>query len=626
MLLVMRATLTDSSLQEKLVEDGYVVVDLLNEHLLTSLRELWDRSGGKLEGFHSTIHSDSVDHKKYVDSELRGVIAPRVDEVFDRHRCVIANFVAKAPGPSSEMPEHLDWTMVADPGVISVAVWAPLVDTNQENGGLRLIRGSHRDLKALSGTPHFPSFEEMRSVSGRFANEDRVQLNLQAGQAVIYDHRLVHYSPPNYSESDRIAINVAVVPREARTYHHHLHLDGRVERFQVDDAFYVSQNIHESPRGGLSFGYVPREFYCKLPAAQEDLDPGRRVTFSDPELQAAFARDGYVKVPLISPQDVAELMSAWENLSSQRGPGFHASMYSDDRAFKAGTDQAVRAVLGPALEDWLEDHTAYVGNFVVKSPGPESEVGPHRDWTFVDESKYSTMTVWCPLTDTDDRNGTLRVVPGSHRWVQNPRGTPIDTFPFPFEGLREPLRERDSIPIAVRAGEAIIADHRLVHGSQPNLSEDVRVVAACGAAPAEAQLRHLYFVEDGVADVYAADDPDFFNELVPGQRPSAAPIERINFDSFEVTEEQFDRWLGRRSPAEPTAFDVDGEPVTAPQQAAATNEYRVDLAHRPVHEPTFRRRLWNVMSWDQRNKLHGAWRRLPAPLQRSLDLRRSAKS
>ncbi len=33
MLLVMRATLTDSSLQEKLVEDGYVVVDLLNEHL-----------------------------------------------------------------------------------------------------------------------------------------------------------------------------------------------------------------------------------------------------------------------------------------------------------------------------------------------------------------------------------------------------------------------------------------------------------------------------------------------------------------------------------------------------------------------------------------------------------------
>lgn len=616
----MRATLRDAAMQARLVEDGYVVVDLLGAGDLTSLRTLWDGGGVALNGFHSTIHSDSIDHKRMVDERLRSILAPRVDELFDRHRCVVANFVAKAPGPGSEMPEHLDWSMVADPGIISVGVWAPLVDTDRANGGLGVIRRSHRDLVALSGTPHFPSFEEMRAISGRFAEEDRIALDLRAGQAVIYDHRLIHFSPPNDSGSDRVAVNVAVVPREARTHHHHLHPDGTVERFQVDDSFYVSHEIGEVPSSGLSMGAVPREFACLLPASDGSAADGRRITFSDPELQDAFARDGYVKVPLISAEEVAELNAVWEGLSSQSAPGFHATMYSADSGLKQRIDAAVRGVLAPALEGWLEDHTVFVGNFVVKVPGPESEVGPHQDWTFVDESKYSTMTVWCPLSDTDDRNGTLRVVPGSHRWVQNPRGTPIDSFPFPYEGLRQELRERDSIPIAARAGEAIFADNRVVHGSLPNLSADVRVVAACGAAPAEAELLHLYLVEPGVADVYAADDPQFFNDLTPGQRPDAEPVDRIRFESVDVTPGLFNEWLGRRMPLSGEAAAVGATEASAAVSANGGS----DRAHPPEHEPTFRRRAWNLMSWQQRNRIYTMWSRLPAGVRRALDVRRDA--
>lgn len=615
----MRATLRDSSSQQRLVEDGYVVVDLLDGEALASLTELWDEVGAGLTGFHSTIHSDSVAHKRRVDEQLRSILTPRVEGRFDRHRCVIANFVAKAPGDGSEMPEHLDWTMVADPDLISVGVWAPLVDTDRANGGLSVIRGSHRDLLAISGTPHFPSFDEMRSISHRFADEDRIELDLRAGQAVIYDHRVVHYSPANRSDAERVAVNVAVVPREARLFHHHLHPSGSVERFQVDDSFYVTHDIHEVPDSGLSQGLIAREFACLRPEpAAAAAAP--RATFKDPELQAAFARDGYVRIPLISAEQVAELRATWEEISNRHGSGFHATMYSDDPAFKAAIDGPVRAILGPALERWLDGHTAFVGNFVVKDPGPASEVGPHQDWTFVDESRYTTAIAWCPLIDTDDGNGTLRVVPGSHRWIENPRGAPIDAFPFPYEGLREQLRERDSVPIAVRAGEAIISDHRLVHSSLPNMSDEVRMVAGCGVAPSEAPLRHLFFVADGVADVYAADDPQFFNELVPGRRPEAEPIERIEFESVAVTAAQLDRWLGRRWPATEPAPEVTAEPA-AP--AAELNGYG-GQAHRPAHEPTFRRRAWNLLSWDQRNRIHAAWRRLPDPVRRTLDIRRGA--
>lgn len=621
----MRETLRDATLQAQLVEDGFVVVDLLEEGDLAALTDVWEGDSVELSGFHSTIHSDSLEHKRRVDERLRSILGPRIAALFDGHRCVVANFVAKAPGPDSEMPEHLDWSMVADAGVISVGVWAPLVNTDRRNGGLGVIRGSHRDLVALSGTPHFPSFDEMRSISSRFAEEDRIALDLRAGQAVIYDHRLVHFSPPNDSEIERVAVNVAVVPREAATYHHHLRPDGSVERFRVDDGFYVSHDIREPPAGGLSMGVVPREFACLRPEPDEPDPQPQRATFNDPGLQAAFARDGYVKVPLISADQVAELNAVWEELSKQREPGFHATMYSGDRERKKAIDEAVRAVLAPALEPWLKDHAIFVGNFVVKVPGPESEVGPHQDWTFVDESKYATMTVWCPLADTDDRNGTLRVVPGSHRWVSNPRGTPIDSFPFPYEGLREQLRERDSIPIAARAGEAVIADNRVVHGSLPNLSDDVRVVAACGAAPAEADLLHLYFVEPGVADVYAAGDPEFFNDLTPGTRPDAEPVKRISFEAVDVTSELFDRWLGRRMPVNGDEAP-SGSVAAAPSAAAPAEASGASGAHPPAYEPTFRRRAWNLMSWQQRNRIHTVWRRLPARVRRAVDVRRSAPS
>ena len=67
---------------------------------------------------------------------------------------------------------------------------------------------------------------------------------MNAGDAIIYDHRLFHGSPANRSSELRIAINYAMIPNELNSWH--LYLDNnKINAFEVDDEFYLNCTTHE---------------------------------------------------------------------------------------------------------------------------------------------------------------------------------------------------------------------------------------------------------------------------------------------------------------------------------------------------------------------------------------------
>ncbi len=65
----------------------------------------------------------------------------------------------------------------------------------------------------------------------------------------------------------------------------------------------------------------------------------------------------------------------------------------------------------------------------------------HQNWTFVDEDKFTSVSVWVPLCDVSRFNGTLEVVPKTHNTLTKYRSPsipwvfaePVDVV-VPFEG------------------------------------------------------------------------------------------------------------------------------------------------------------------------------------------------
>lgn len=260
--------------------------------------------------------------------------------------------------------------------------------------------------------------------------------------------------------------------------------------------------------------------------------------FRDAQVQAAFEKDGYVILDLLSSEQVAGLREFAERLDrdgvSRRG--FRVSMDLADPQRVREASAEIQRVAGAALTAHVHDHQSFVASFVVKDPHEASLVPPHQDWAFVDETRFTSATVWTALVDMDRENGGLGVIPGSHKVLDAPRASPSPQCPsliaphifalYPYLQI-QPLR----------AGQAIAWDHRMVHGSPPNRSGRTRIAAGIGVARREAPLVH-HFLAPGASpatlETYSVD-PEFFHRYGnaslgrlydAGKRPDAPLLTR----------------------------------------------------------------------------------------------------
>lgn len=251
----------------------------------------------------------------------------------------------------------------------------------------------------------------------------------------------------------------------------------------------------------------------------------RPDTFADPATEAGFRSAGFAVVPLLRGATLDRARTAVSALARTTPDQFAATLYDPDAEHRRLVDATLRPLLAEALAPHLTDHRCYVANLLVKPPGPGTELGVHQDWTFVDEERFTSATVWCPLVDVDEGNGTLVVFAGSHLLGPSFRGSP--RLPTPFDGLEDEIRAGHGTVVTAGAGDAVVYDHRLVHWSGPNRSDEDRPAIGAGIAPRSAPLVHLHADADGLVTRYEVED-DFLSELTfasPPPRPrSATPV------------------------------------------------------------------------------------------------------
>ncbi|MCB9256493.1 MAG: phytanoyl-CoA dioxygenase family protein [Chitinophagales bacterium] len=192
-------------------------------------------------------------------------------------------------------------------------------------------------------------------------------------------------------------------------------------------------------------------------------------------------------IGLESIKKLESIYNKYHKVKTKKGGMFY-SLYSLDLDYRKKVHEEIEAILNVEFKKRFSDYKSVINSFIVKYNGEESAFTLHQDSTSLDEEKYSPLSVWIPLQDTNLENGCLCVIPQSHKIFYPYRGI---SFSTPFHKIENTLRKY-LVPIEMKAGDILLFDNRMVHYSPENNSKKPRLVVMSGLFPKEASLQNCY--------------------------------------------------------------------------------------------------------------------------------------
>jgi len=270
----------------------------------------------------------------------------------------------------------------------------------------------------------------------------------------------------------------------------------------------------------------------------------------NPKLQKQFDEDGFVKLKLLDERDIKRLRDFYttvqaEHEASINDPCLYSSVETGNREILVETDRLVKEILMDKVEKHFINYQTIISNFLVKNSGDKSELHPHQDLLFVDESKGCSFNIWTPLQKTDTKSGGLRVLKGSHKIQPTLRVSPF--YPWPFRHINGTLRALCT-DIQTEVGESVILNHAVIHGSSENLTGQPRVAVMLGLCTSGCDIYYHYLPDGNPAnriEKYLME-PDMYYDLQLNGKPGRGKlVEYITYNFEPVTIDTFKSWVRR---------------------------------------------------------------------------------
>jgi phytanoyl-CoA hydroxylase len=215
-----------------------------------------------------------------------------------------------------------------------------------------------------------------------------------------------------------------------------------------------------------------------------------------------FWQKGYLRVPgVYTPEETAELRSEldrligeWASRTEWTGPW--RKRYMDEATEKDGKFEGMhdlqsysgawaRGIINPRLVQMLVDvlgpdvefhHTT----MHVKVPGTGMPFPMHQDHPFYAHEDGRYVDVLVHLDDTNDNNGELRFLEGSHLNGPLPHITETEEGPCSPHLPVDDYRLEDTVAVPAKAGDVVLMTINTVHGSGINRSSEPRRLVRMG--------------------------------------------------------------------------------------------------------------------------------------------------
>lgn len=236
----------DEERQAFFEKEGYAVFPLLDAAEVEDLKQFYASLQIKDEkgfGFHVSMDQTDKEMCRKVREKVWSVVLPKLDKHLKDYKPFVASFVVKDPNPKGVVPAHQDWTFTdaEEDGYSSITCWVSLVETSIDNGGMGVIRGSHKLMQNARPSPSpqtpVPLGEHMFSIFPYLKTID-----MKPGEVLLFDNRTIHASPPNTTEETRLAVGIGVTQKNAKLIHYYLKPDGSkstMMKYAVDEDFFL---------------------------------------------------------------------------------------------------------------------------------------------------------------------------------------------------------------------------------------------------------------------------------------------------------------------------------------------------------------------------------------------------
>lgn len=146
-------------------------------------------------------------------------------------------------------------------------------------------------------------------------------------------------------------------------------------------------------------------------------------------------------------------------------------------AFRFLDELAHHPVILDAIEDLVGPDFGLWGSVLfIKEPQSRHFVSWHQDATYMGIMPHDFVTPWLALTPSNHETGCMSMIPGSHRDAIQPH---LETFHDDNILTRgqeiQGVDESAAVDLILKPGQMSLHHARIIHGSQPNRSQQRRV-------------------------------------------------------------------------------------------------------------------------------------------------------
>ena len=193
-----------------------------------------------------------------------------------------------------------------------------------------------------------------------------------------------------------------------------------------------------------------------------------------------YKEQGYLtKLRVLSAAQTQEIRTKLEAFEASQGKPLNGSQRHKTHLLFPWLNDLVRnsAILDVIEDLYGENILCWTTNFFIKEANDPSFVSWHQDSTYWGLSSPDVITAWIALSPSNEKNGAMAIIPGTHWLDQVPHRDSFAKNNLLTRGqeIAMAVDETKAFTLELEPGEMSLHHVRIIHGSPPNPSAERRI-------------------------------------------------------------------------------------------------------------------------------------------------------